>query len=438
MPKEGITMQTTQVSSQDAYVGLSLSILQEVFTNYHPRDFAVRFWDGTTWQPEPGQNALFTMVLQHPGALRKMFLRVNEIALGEAYIYDDFDVEGDIEAAIKMAGHLFAMELTLAGKARLLQKLLKLPSHGRPRIGRRAARLTGALHSKERDRQAVTYHYNASNEFFALWLGQRMVYSCAYFKSVDDDLDTAQEHKLEVICRKLRLRRGERLLDIGCGWGGLIMYAAKHFGVTAVGVTVSEPQARLANERIRREGLTDRCRAEVRDYRELDESEKYDKIVSVGMFEHVGEAKLPEYFRRAWRLLKPGGAFLNHGIATSLNDPPKKGDTFSNRYVFPDGEVLPLSTTLHAAEISGFEARDVESLREHYALTLHHWLTRLEAHHEEAVKLTDEPTYRIWRLSHASAGLGFWMNRHTIYQTLFVKPDRDKSNLPLTRAEWYV
>ena len=240
------------------------------------------------------------------------------------------------------------------------------------------------------------------------------------------------------ICRKLRLRRGEQLLDIGCGWGGLIVYAAQHYGVTAVGVTVSEPQAELANEQIRREGLTNQCRVEVRDYREIDESEKYDKIVSVGMFEHVGESKLPEYFSRTWRLLKPGGAFLNHGIATSLNDPPKKGDTFSNRYVFPDGEVLPLSTTLRAAEMSGFEARDVESLREHYALTLHHWLKRLEAHHEEAVTLTDEPTYRIWRLSHASAGLGFWMNRHTIYQTLFVKPDRDKSNLPLTRAEWYV
>ena len=191
-------MRTTQTSIQDPYVVLSLSILQEVFANYHPRDFAVRLWDGTTWQPEPGHTALFTMVLQHPGALRKMFLHVNEIALGEAYIYDDFDVEGDVEAAIKMAGHLFDRRLALAEKARLAQKLLKLPSDGRPRIGRRAARLKGALHSKERDKQAVTYHYNASNDFFALWLGQRMVYSCAYFKSLDEDLDAAQEHKLDV------------------------------------------------------------------------------------------------------------------------------------------------------------------------------------------------------------------------------------------------
>jgi cyclopropane-fatty-acyl-phospholipid synthase len=378
------------------------------------------------------------MVLRHPGALRKMFLHVNEIALGEAFIYNDFDIEGDIEAAIKMAGHIFSMDLTFAQKARLGRQLLKLPPNGRPRIGRQAARLKGSLHSKNRDKQAVTYHYDASNDFFALWLDQRMVYSCAYFNSPDEDLDVAQERKLDYICRKLRLRRGERLLDIGCGWGGLIMYAAKRYGVTAVGVTVSELQAQWANERIRHEGLTKQCSVEVRDYREVDEPEGYDKIVSVGMFEHVGESMLPKYFRTTWRLLKPGGTFLNHGVATSLNDPKTNKDTFSQRYVFPDGEVLPISTTLRVAEMCGFETRDVESMREHYALTLHHWLKRLEAHHEEAVALTDEPTYRIWRLSHASAGVGFWMNRHTIYQTLFVKPERDKSNLPLTREEWYI
>ena len=431
-------METTTTITHSSHAQTTLSILRGVFHNYHPRNFAVRLWDGTIWGPEPGKQSLFTMVLQHPGALRKMLLRVNDITLGEAFIYDDFDIEGDIEATFAMANHLFDMSLSLGEKVYLGGQLLKLPSGGKPRAGRRAARLKGALHSKERDMQAVTYHYNASNDFFALWLDRRMVYSCAYFNSADEDLDVAQERKLDYVCRKMRLRRGERLLDIGCGWGGLIIHAAKKYGVTSVGITLSEPQVQFANERIEREGLTDQCRAMVCDYRDVDEPEGYNKIVSIGMFEHVGESMLPEYFGRAWRLLKPGGVFLNHGLATGLNDVNKGGDTFSNRYIFPDGHVLPISTSLRVAEASGFEVRDLESLREHYALTLHHWLRRLEAHHDEACRLTDEPTYRIWRLNHAGAALGFKTNRHTIYQALFLKPDRNESKLPLTRAEWYI
>ena len=435
--KEEKNMDTSTTTARRDYVQTTLSILQQVFSGYHPRNFAVRLWDGTTWDAEPGQQPLFTMVLQHPGTLRRMLLHANDIALGEAYVYDDFDIEGDIEAAFGMASHLFAMRLSLAKKVHLGRQLLKLPSAGKPRTGRGAAHLNGALHSKERDMQAVTYHYNASNDFFALWLDRWMVYSCAYFNSTDEDLDIAQERKLDYICRKLRLRRGERLLDIGCGWGGLIIHAAKKYGVTAVGITLSEPQIQLANERIRQEGLTGQCIAKLCDYRDVDEPHGYDKIVSVGMFEHVGESMLSEFFGRAWKLLKPGGVFLNHGLATGPNDLKSGGDTFSNRYIFPDGQVLPISTTLRIAETSGFEVRDVESLREHYALTLGHWLRRLEAHHDEARKLTDEPTYRIWRLNHAGAAHGFKTNRHTIYQVLFLKPDRDESKLPLTRAEWY-
>jgi cyclopropane-fatty-acyl-phospholipid synthase len=430
-------MESSSTITTDRHVQTTLSILNKIFNNYHPRNFDVRLWDGTTWEHEPHQQPRFTMVLQHPGALRKMFFQVNEIALGEAYIYNDFDIEGDIETAFAMASHLFGMRLSLAEKIHLGRQLLKLPSTEKPRTGRRAAQLEGSPHSKERDMQAVTYHYNASNEFFALWLDRRMVYSCAYFNSVVDDLDVAQEQKLDYICRKLRLQRGDRLLDIGCGWGGLIIHAAEKYGVTAVGITLSDPQVVLANERIRRAGLSDRCIAKKCDYRDVDEPEQYDKIVSVGMFEHVGEAMLPEYFKRAWKLLKPGGVFLNHGLATGQNDLSKNEDTFSNRYIFPDGQVLPISTTLRVAESSGFEIRDVESLREHYALTLGHWLQRLEANHDEARRLTDEPTYRIWRLNHAGAALGFKTNRHTIYQVLFLKPGRDESKLPLTRADWY-
>ena len=213
--------------------------------------------------------------------------------------------------------------------------------------------LRGRRHSIERDRQAVRYHYDVSNDFYALWLDRRMVYSCVTFHSPDDDLDTAQEQKLDYICRKLRLQPGQRLLDIGCGWGGLVIYAAKHYGVDATGITLSQPQAELSNARIAGAGLSERCQVLVRDYREMDEPGGYDALVSVGMFEHVGAALLPAYFELAQRLLKPGGVLLNHGIASTMAERPQRGPSFSNTYVFPDGELVPISTTLRAAEGAG-------------------------------------------------------------------------------------
>jgi cyclopropane-fatty-acyl-phospholipid synthase len=248
-------------------------------------------------------------------------------------------------------------------------------------------------------------------------------------------LETAQKRKLDYICRKLRLQKGDRLLDIGCGWGGLIIYAAKKYKVSALGITLSEPQAKLANERIQKEGLSDRCRAEVRDYRQVDGAGSFDKIVSIGMVEHVGESKLPEYFSQAWRLLRPGGVFLNHGIAHP--PPATRGQSFSQAYVFPDSEPVPISASTRIAEEVGFEVRDVESLREHYWLTLRHWVRRLEAHHEDAVRVTDEATYRVWRLFMSASAYRFRTGFYNIYQSLLVKPDRGISGLPLTRADWY-
>jgi len=297
--------------------------------------------------------------------------------------------------------------------------------------------LHGRRHSTTRDRRAVTYHYDVPGEFYALWLDERMVYSCAYFATPDEDLDAAQERKLDYICRKLRLRRGEKVLDIGCGWGGLIIHAACRYGVEALGITLSEPQAELANERIRRAGLEGRCRVEVRDYREIEEWGVYDKLVSVGMFEHVGEARLPDYFSRAYRLLRPGGAFLNHGISRNPAAPVRREPTFISRHVFPDGELVPIGATLSASEGSGFEVRDVESLREHYALTLGHWVRRLENNAGEARRIVDETTYRVWRLYMSGSAHGFRTGRINVYQTLLARPDRGESGLPLTRSDWY-
>jgi cyclopropane-fatty-acyl-phospholipid synthase len=416
---------------------ITLRLLDELFSGAGGQQAGIRLWDGTSW-PDAGSRPA-TVVLQHPGALRAMLLPGNELGLAEAYLYDDFDVEGDIESVFDLAEAVARGTSGWRKKIRSARDLLRLPAESKEREGRRGpARLTGQRHSVERDRQAVTFHYDVSNDFYALWLDGRMVYSCAYFSRAAEDLDEAQERKLDYICCKLRLRPGQRLLDIGCGWGGLVMHAVAHYGVDATGITLSRPQVELANRRIADAGLADRCRVLAQDYRQAEASPPYDALVSVGMFEHVGEDMLAAYFDQAMKLLRPGGAFLNHGIARRATDKPTHGPNFNDTYVFPDGELAPINVTLQAAEQSGFEVRDVESLREHYALTLRHWVRRLEANHAKALEFVDEPTYRVWRLFMSGSAHGFAHGRLNVYQTLLVKADESGgSALPLTRADWY-
>ena len=376
----------------------------------------MRLWDGSVWG-DLDRPPRFTLHLKHPGALRSMFMIPSELRMAEAYIYDDYDIEGDIEGVFDAAEHLRRFPY------RIFRKLARLPAESRAGEQRRKRRasLFGRRHSVNRDSLAIRYHYDVSNDFYALWLDPRMVYSCAYFADEADDLEAAQHHKLDLICRKLKLQEGERLLDIGCGWGALVMHAVAHYGVQAVGITLSERQAELAQQRIREAGLEERCSVEIRDYRQMDETDAFDKIASVGMFEHVGEKKLDEYFRRALNLLRSGGLFLNHGIGITIKDPVQQVSPFIDRYVFPDGELLLINRTLHYAEQAGFEVRHVESLREHYARTLRLWISRLEARHEAAVACTDEPTYRIWRLYMAASAHGFATTRLSIYQSLLMK-----------------
>jgi cyclopropane-fatty-acyl-phospholipid synthase len=413
---------------------LSVEILDALFAGYSGSDFQVQLWDGTTWGEE--RQPHFRLLLKHRGALREMFSSPSELTLGEAYIYDDFDLEGDIEAAFDMADHLLGQDRSLREKFDLSKRLHQLPNRDRRRADLRLVEGGGRVHSRDRDRQVVRYHYDLPSEFYALWLDPRMVYSCAYFARPDEDLDSAQLRKLDYICKKLRLRPGERLLDIGCGWGGLLMHAAAHYGVRAVGITLSVPQAEVARQRLREAGLSDRCRVEVADYRELDGGQQFDKIVSVGMFEHVGEERFAEYFQAAWELLRPGGVFLNHAIAYSATY-RRRGPSFMDRYVFPDNDLVPIHTSLRAAELSGFEVRDVESLREHYALTLHHWLQRLQDRAEQACRIAGDLRYRIWRLYMAGAAHAFRSGRLNVYQSLLAKPCGGQSGLPLTRDDWY-
>lgn len=431
-------MPEAALTQTDRTVDTTLSFFQSVLNNYHPRNFAIRLWDGQVWDAESGQDAVFTLVLKHPGALRKMFWPLSNLTLGEAFIHDDFDIEGDIESAFALGDFLLSSPWKITEKIRLGTCLLTLPAGEPPTVTCHTLHLEGKPHSRERDRKAVTYHYDVSNDFFSCFLDESMLYSCAFFRNEQDDLYIAQEQKLYYICRKLRLKPGDRVLDIGCGWGGLAIHAASKYGAHVVGVTISREQATLARERIKQAGLSHLCQIEMTDYRDYTDSGGFDRIVSVGMFEHVGEARLPEYFSKAWSLLKPGGTFLNHGISDHISGHGKGGKTFTNTYVFPDGELVPISTTLRAAEEAGFEIRDVESLREHYALTLRHWVRNLERNREKALTCVDETTWRIWRLYMAGSAHGFKSGRLNVYQTLLVKPNRGMSRFPLTRDDWYV
>lgn len=411
------------------------AIVQEVLRDYHPRDFAIEFWDGTHLEPEPGNFCRFTWRIKNTNALRAALRSDRQVALGEAYICDDFDISGDILAIFPVAEYLAEKHFGAAEKLRLGSLLLTLPHE--PHHSDLAPHLLGRQHSKARDRQAVTFHYDLSNDFYKLWLDSTMVYSCAYFKSPDDSIDEAQRQKLDYICRKLRLKPGERLLDVGCGWGGLIMHAAREYDVYATGITLSEQQRAMAQERIAKAGLNDRCEARLLDYRDAPQLGQFDKLVSVGMIEHVGEGKLPDYFRTGYQLLKPGGAFLNHGIGRAGNRPESAAPTFTDVYVFPDAQLVPIATTLRHAEDSGFEVRDVENLREHYFLTLSQWLRRLEAHADEARKMIGEVKYRTWRLYLAGSAYYFQSGKLDLYQSLLTKNKCGRSGLPLTREDWY-
>jgi cyclopropane-fatty-acyl-phospholipid synthase len=434
----------------DAALRHSREVLAELFGPPAEREFAVRYWNGTV---EPGRRspAPFTFRLERPGALRRMLLPPSELSIIEAYLSGDVDIEGRVEDAATL-GDAINRRVRSAGRmASIVRHVLALPTTDTVEAVRAAraehsVERVGGQHEKERDRAAVRYHYDIGNDFYALWLDQRMVYSCAYFADPAASLDDAQLAKLDLVCRKLRLRPGERLLDVGCGWGAMIMHAATQYGVTALGITLSEKQATLARERIAAAGLSDRVKVEIRDYRDLPHGEAFDKISSIGMVEHVGVAKLPVYFAALYRALAPRGLLLNHGIISLGAARPKgwrdrlearlwKRNAFIEQYVFPDGQLVPLQAVIGAAEGAGFETRDVESLREHYALTLRHWTSRLAANIERAVAIAGERTYRTWRLYMAASAHAFAAGNINVVQTLLSKHDGEGgAGLPLRRG----
>lgn len=421
----------------EAETASAVDFLNSLFGGQPPEQVALRLWDGTLW-PDASPR-VSTLVLHHPGALREMFGDATAKGLAEAYLRDDFDIEGDIETAVNLATALERRPKSWLGTLNNLYRWQRLPQ--RPRESRAASSgpvLRGRQHSPERDRRAVSFHYDLSNDFYRLWLDPRMVYSCAYFQTPDDSLDAAQAAKLDYVCRKLRLWPGQHVLDIGCGWGGLALFAAQYYRVHVHGVTLSQRQAEWATARAKEAGLADLVKIELRDYRDLEAREQFDATVSVGMAEHVGREHLPDYFQTVHRLLRPGGVFLNHAIGEGPRGPRFDGPSFVQEYVFPDSDIPPVRVTVQAAEEAGFEVRDVENLREHYTLTLRHWVRRIEAAHDEVRRIVDEPTYRIWRLYMAASAYGFDHGDLAIYQTLLSKAGGEgQANLPLTRRDWY-
>ncbi|WP_394431460.1 class I SAM-dependent methyltransferase [Streptomyces sp. SGAir0957] len=411
----------------------------------------LRAWDGS----EAGPPDAPVLVVRSRRALRRLLWKPGELGLARAWVAGELDVDGDLYAALDvMAGLLWEREPDADGERRGLLQALRDPEV-RAAAGdlaklagpfpppappaeetRRRSRLH--LHTKGSDKQAISHHYDVGNDFYALVLGPSMVYSCAYWESPGATLESAQRDKLSLVARKLDLKPGMRLLDVGCGWGSMAIHAAREHGVSVVGVTLSQEQAAYARKRVADEGLTDRVEIRVQDYRDVRDG-PYDAISSIGMAEHVGSARYLEYATDLYALLKPGGRLLNHQIARRPQEDESayEVDEFIDAYVFPDGELAPVGTTTGLLERAGFEVRDLEAIREHYALTLRQWVRNLEARWPEALKMVSPGRARVWRLYMAASALSFERNRIGVNQILAVKtPVSGASGMPLRARTW--
>ncbi len=412
-----------------------------VTTIFHgPPPIGIEMWDGSTLGPDTPT----TIRLHSPVALRRMLWSPGELGLARAYVAGDLQLDGSIfdllalrDAIVDDDGEVHDAGIT----TRMLPEFFRAAAAlgvlgGPPPAPATEVKLSGMRHLRSRDAQAISHHYDVSNEFYRLILGETMTYSCGYWASETFDLDDAQTAKYELISRKLDLQPGMRLLDVGCGWGGMVLHAARHHGVTAVGVTLSAEQAALARERVAAAGLGDRVEIRIQDYRDIHDG-PFDAISSIGMFEHVGLSKASEYFSDLYDLLAPGARLLNHAI--SRPDPTRAAiapRSFRARYVFPDAALIEVGTAVSAMQEHGLEVRDVESLREHYAKTLRRWVANLEANWDEAQRLAGPERARIWRLYMAGSALAFEDARIAIHQVLAVRTAPDgSSGMPATR-EW--
>lgn len=399
----------------------------------------IEMWDGSTL----GEDSSTTIQLTSPMALRRILWSPGELGLARAYVAGDLQLDGNIFDLLELRDAIADDdgEVHNAGVTpRMIPEFIRAAAAlgvmgGPPPAPDSEAKLSGVRHLRGRDAQAISHHYDVSNDFYRIVLGETMTYSCAYWAEDGFDLDDAQHAKYELICRKLGLQPGMRLLDVGCGWGGMVMHAAEHHGVRAVGVTLSHEQADLARARIDAAGLADRIEIRIQDYRDIADG-PFDAISSIGMFEHVGLSRAEEYFGDLHDLLAPGARLLNHAI--SRPDPSKAAiasRSFMARYVFPDAALLEVGTTVSAMQKKHLEVRDVESLREHYAKTLRVWVANLEANWDTAQRLVGPERARIWRLYMAGSALAFEAARIAVHQVLAVRTAPDgSSGMPATRS----
>jgi cyclopropane-fatty-acyl-phospholipid synthase len=390
---------------------------------------AVQAYDGSRTGPD---DAPATLVLRSPDALRRIVTAPGELGVARAYVAGDIDIDGDIWPLLDLRDRMEEVRVPPRVLPRLVSELGGWRRVRRVAPPEEEARLHGRRHSRARDAAAISHHYDVSNDFYRIVLGPSLTYSCAVFRDPGDSLEDAQANKYELICRKLGLAPGMRLLDVGCGWGGMALHAAAHHGATAVGVTISRRQAELAEKRAVEAGLSDRVEIRVQDYREVDDG-PYDAVSSIGMFEHVGESRLAEYFVRLRSLLRPQGRLLNHGISRPPGQRarlPRR--SFINRYVFPDGELHEVGRVTSLVQEAGFEVRHLESLREHYGLTLRRWVANLEREWDRAVAEVGEGRARVWRLYMAASAVNFEKGRTQIHHILATPTSGDgDAGLPL-------
>ncbi len=430
----------TKPATQDLARTTSVRVLTTLSAGF-PGSFHVRFWDGALWQHGTAA-AEFTLALKNPASLRSMFLHLLSpaVGFGEAYIFDEFDIEGDILHFTEWVRFLLdnTDRQSLLQRLLIARLLLKLPKPSKAADLSLAGKPTKGDHRIERDREAISYTYDLPGAVYELFLDRYLQYTCGYFADASDDLDRAQERKMDHICRKLRLAPGQRLADFGCGWGGLLIYAARKYGAQGVGFTLSRVQAEYARRAIDEAGVADRVRIELCDFREFHPDGSFDKATSVGVGEHIGHENLPLFFAKVHECLRPGGLYLHHTINLAPGQKRPRWTAFSHKYVFPNGEMQTILYVLQTGAGCGFEIRDVENLREHYVLTLQHWIRKLEANRERIVELAGEVRYRIFRLYMAGATMGFDRGVYNLTQSLFAKLDNGRAEVPMTRADLYV
>ncbi|MCL4392627.1 cyclopropane-fatty-acyl-phospholipid synthase family protein [Patescibacteria group bacterium] len=413
------------------------TILKPLFISIFGTDIPIliEFWDKSKLGNRQSDIKVF---IKSPNFLNRVIYAPRDLGFGRAYVEEELDFQGDIIELLTIVNRLNPqlkinpkiILSTIKSLKQLKVSLKKLPNP------EEEANVSGIFHSIKRDRQSIHHHYDIGNDFYRLFLSKTMTYSCARFRASKDTLDTAQQNKYDLICRKLDLRKGMKFLDVGCGWGGMIIYASQHYGVKSVGITISKEQFEYTNKLIRRLKLENLVEVRLQDYRELVNKEKYDAISSIGMFEHVGEKNLEKYFEVLYSILNDGGRLLNHAISRNTDQPIKK-NSFLRKYIFPDGELLNLYSIVKGMEKSGFEVRDVESLREHYALTLRKWIQNLDRNWEKAEKIVGKRKARIWRLYLCGSVVSFERAESTLFQILGVKiGDDKKSNMDLTREKF--